>query len=162
MQCSLDLMFSMLQISTWECTRRNLRESKNYRLSGPNRSRVSNWKSGSIQNHSISVYLVWSTLGKIETTLQIGKILERVCENAILNHKHKYQKWYMTKIMYTRATARVVMYTASIGYFKGLIISTHLQKQFIFRLSAPASRVDVLKNTEMNSFACFHYLGWTP
>ena len=35
----------------------------------------------------------------------IGEILEKVCENAILNHRRKYQKWYMTKIMYTRATA---------------------------------------------------------
>ena len=70
------------------------------------------------------MFSVRSTLGKIETTLQIGEILEKAYENAILNHKRKYQKWYVTKIMYTRVTARVVMYTVSIGYFKGLIIST--------------------------------------
>ena len=84
--------------------------------------RVSNRKSGSIQNHLISVFSVRSTLGKKETTLQISEVLEKACENAKLNHKRKYQKWYVTKIMYTRATARVAMYTASIGYFKGLII----------------------------------------
>ena len=35
-----------------------------------------------------------------------------------------HQKWYVTKIMLSRETAPAVMYTASIGYFKGILIST--------------------------------------
>ncbi len=54
--------------------------------------RVSNRKSESMQNQSISVFSVRSTLGMIETTLQISETLEKVCENALLNHKYKYQK----------------------------------------------------------------------
>ena len=54
--------------------------------------RVSNRKSESMQNQSISEFSVRSTLGKMETTPQIGNTLEKVCENAILNHKRKYQK----------------------------------------------------------------------
>ena len=34
-----------------------------------------------------------STLGKIETTLQIGEALEKVRVNAILNHTHKSNMW---------------------------------------------------------------------
>ena len=44
-----------------------------------------------MQNQSTSVFSVRSTLGKIETTLQIGDALEKLCENAILNHKRKYK-----------------------------------------------------------------------
>ena len=61
--------------------------------------RVSNWKSESMQNWSISVFSVRPTLGKIETTPQIGDTLEKVCENTILNHKCKYQERYVTKII---------------------------------------------------------------
>ena len=46
-----------------------------------------------MQNQSTLVFSVRSTLGKIETTPQIGKILEKVCENAMLDHKRKYKKW---------------------------------------------------------------------
>ena len=55
--------------------------------------RVTNLKGGSIQNQSTLVLSVRSTLGKIETTLQIGKILDKFSEIAILNHKRKYKKW---------------------------------------------------------------------
>ena len=40
-----------------------------------------------------------STLGKIETTLQIGETLEKVRAYAILNHTHKYKYDYVTKPM---------------------------------------------------------------
>ena len=55
-------------------------------------SRVSNPKSESMQNKFISVFLSRSTLGKIETTPQIGEALEKVHANAILNHERKYKK----------------------------------------------------------------------
>ena len=54
------------------------------------------WKYAKLIHLSISVR---STLGKIETTPQIGDTLEKVCKNTILNHKCKRQEWYMTKIM---------------------------------------------------------------
>ena len=45
-----------------------------------------------MKNEFISVFSSRSTLGKIETTPQIGKALEKVCANAILNHELKYKK----------------------------------------------------------------------
>ena len=48
--------------------------------------RVSNRKGLSMQNKFISVLWSRSTLGKIETTLQIGYALGKVREKAILNH----------------------------------------------------------------------------
>ena len=48
--------------------------------------RVSNPKSESMQNEFISVFSGRSTVGKIETTPQIGEALEKVRTNAILNH----------------------------------------------------------------------------
>ena len=55
-----------------------------------------------MQNQSTLVFSVRSTLGKIETTPQIGEALEKVRENAILNHKCKYKKnGYVTKTMRT-------------------------------------------------------------
>ena len=61
--------------------------------------RVSNRKSGSMQIQSASMFFSKSTLGKIETTLQIGETLEKVRANAILNHTHKYKYGYVTKPM---------------------------------------------------------------
>ena len=52
-------------------------------------NRVSNRKSRSMQ---ISVVSSRPTLGKIETTLQIGYALGKVRDNAILNHTCKYKK----------------------------------------------------------------------
>ena len=49
-------------------------------------SRVPNPKSESMQNEFISVFLGRSTLGKLETTPQIGEALEKVRANAILNY----------------------------------------------------------------------------
>ena len=66
---------------------------------------MSNPKSESMQNEFFSVFSSRSTLGKIETTPQIGEALERVGANAILNHEHKYKKGYVTKIMHTEAGA---------------------------------------------------------
>ena len=54
--------------------------------------RVTNLKSVGMQNQSTSVFSVRSTLGNIETTPQIGEILEKVCENTMLNHEPKYKK----------------------------------------------------------------------
>ena len=45
-----------------------------------------------MQNQSTSVFSVKATLGKIETTLQIGETPEKLREIAILNHKRKYKK----------------------------------------------------------------------
>ena len=55
--------------------------------------RVSNRKGQSMQNEFFSVVSSRPTLGKIETTLQIGYALGKVREKAILNHKPKYKKW---------------------------------------------------------------------
>ena len=66
---------------------------------------MSNPKSESMQNEFFSVFSSRSTLGKIETTPQIGEALERVGANAILNHERKYKKGYVTKIMHTEAGA---------------------------------------------------------
>ena len=55
--------------------------------------RVSNRNSRSMQNEFISVFSCRPTLGKIETTPQIGYALGKVHENAKLNHQHKYKKW---------------------------------------------------------------------
>ena len=55
--------------------------------------RVSNRNSRSMQNEFILVVSCRPTLGKIETTPQIGYALGKVRENAKLNHKHKYKKW---------------------------------------------------------------------
>ena len=54
--------------------------------------RVSNRKGRSMQNEFVSVVSNRPTLGKIETTPQIGYALGNVRENAILNHKPKYKK----------------------------------------------------------------------
>ena len=62
--------------------------------------RVSNRINESMQNQSTSVFSSRSTLGKIETTLQIGETLEKVRANAILNHTHKYKYGYVTKPMH--------------------------------------------------------------
>ena len=70
-----------------------------------NKYRVSNPKSESIQNKFISVFLSRSTLGMTETTPQIGEALEKVCANAILYHKRKYKKDYVTKMMHIGAGA---------------------------------------------------------
>ena len=45
-----------------------------------------------MQNEFISVISSRPTLGKIETTPQIGYALGKVRDNAILNHTCKYQK----------------------------------------------------------------------
>ena len=56
--------------------------------------RVSNRKSESIQNIFISACSSRSTLGKIKIMLHIGEPLEKVGENAILNHIiRENQKW---------------------------------------------------------------------
>ena len=60
---------------------------------GSTKSRVSNRKVLSMQNKFVSVLSSRSTLGKIETTLQIGYALGKVREKAILNHRPKYKKW---------------------------------------------------------------------
>ena len=44
-------------------------------------------KGGSMQTNPPWYFRYRSTLGKIETTLQICEILEKVCENAIYNTK---------------------------------------------------------------------------
>ena len=54
--------------------------------------RVSNPNSESMQNKFISVFLSRSTLGMTETASLIGEALEKVCANAILNHKRKSKK----------------------------------------------------------------------
>ena len=62
--------------------------------------RVSNRKSRSMQNEFISVVSCRPTLGKIETTPQIGYALGKVHDNAILNHMCKYKKkGYVTNTM---------------------------------------------------------------
>ena len=63
------------------------------------RGRVSNRKSESMQIQSASMFFSRSTPSKIETTLQIGEILEKVRANAILYHTHKYKYGYVTKPM---------------------------------------------------------------
>ena len=45
-----------------------------------------------MQNEFVSVVSSRPTLGKIETTLQIGYAFDKVREKAILNHKPKYKK----------------------------------------------------------------------
>ena len=52
--------------------------------------RVSNRKGLSMQSKFVLVLSNRSTLGKIETTLQIGYALRKVREKAILNHKPNY------------------------------------------------------------------------
>ena len=72
-------------------------------------ARVSNRKRISMQNKFVSVLSSRSTLGKIETTLQIGYTLGKVREKAIiLNHKPKYKKknGYVTKTMCIEAGAQ--------------------------------------------------------
>ena len=73
-----------------------------------------------MQNELVSVVSSRPTLGKIETTLQIGYALGNVCEKAILNHKPKYKKLYVTKTMCIEAGAQAVRYTISRGYFENL------------------------------------------
>ena len=45
-----------------------------------------------MQNEFVSVVSSRPTLGKIETTSQIGFALGKVREKAILNHKPKYKE----------------------------------------------------------------------
>ena len=54
--------------------------------------RVSNRRGRRMQNEFVSVVSSRPTLGKIETTLQIGYAFGKVREKAILNHKPKYKK----------------------------------------------------------------------
>ncbi len=68
-------------------------------------ARVSNRKSRSMLNEFTSVFSNRFTLAKIETTPQIGKILETVCKNTTLNHKDKCKNGYVTKTMRTGAGA---------------------------------------------------------
>ena len=62
------------------------------------------------------------TLGKIETTPQIGYALGKVHGKAILNHKPNGAKknGYVTKTMCIEAGAQAVRYTTSRGYFESL------------------------------------------
>ena len=46
-----------------------------------------------MKNEFVSVVSSRLTLGKIETTPQIGYAPGKVREKAILNHKPKYKKW---------------------------------------------------------------------
>ena len=74
-----------------------------------------------MQNKFVSVVSSRPTLGKIETTLQIGYALGKVREKTILNHKPKYKKnGYVTKTMCIEASAQAVRYTTSRGYFESL------------------------------------------
>ena len=89
-----------------------------------------------------------TTLGKIETTSQIGYALGKVREMAILNHKPKYKKknGYVTKTMCIEAGAHAVRYTTSRGYFESLTIITGIvrrmpqttSKMVYISVSAPA------------------------
>ena len=73
-----------------------------------------------MQDEFVLVISSRPTLGKIETTLQIGYALGKVREKAILNHKPKYKKWLVTKTMYIEAGAQAVRYTTSRVYFESL------------------------------------------
>ena len=55
-------------------------------------ARVSNRKCRSMKNEFVSVVSSRPTLGKIETTQQIGYAPGKVREKAILSHKAKYKK----------------------------------------------------------------------
>ena len=84
---------------------------------------MSNRKGQSMQNEFVSVVSSRPTLGKIETTLQIGYALGKVREKAILNHKPKYtekKNGHVTKTMCIEAGAQAVRYTTSRGYFESL------------------------------------------
>ena len=84
-------------------------------------SRVPNRKGRRIQNKFVSLDSSTPTLGKIETTPQIGYAFGKVREKAILNHKPKYKKnGYVTKTMCIGAGIQTVMYTTSRGYFESL------------------------------------------
>ena len=67
------------------------------RISSQAYARVNTLKSEDMQTNPLLVFSVRSTLGKIEPTLQIGKALEKLRENTILNHKRKYKKWLRDK-----------------------------------------------------------------
>ena len=69
----------------------------------PTFDRVSNRKGQSMQNEFISVVSSRPTLGKIETTPQIGYVLG-----------------YVTKTMCIEAGTQAVRYTTSRGYFESL------------------------------------------
>ena len=73
-----------------------------------------------MQNEFVSVVSSRPTLGKIETTPQIGYALGKVRKKAILNHKPKYKNGYVTKTMCIEAGAQAVRYTTSRGYFESL------------------------------------------
>ena len=103
-------------------------------------SRVSNPKSEGMQNE-FSVFSSRSTLGKIETTPQIGEALERVGANAILNHERKYKKGYVTKIMHMKTFSRISLICSVVSIFP---------------------RVDLTENTEMKWFCILPLFGWTP
>ena len=48
-----------------------------------------------MQNEFVSVVSSRTTLGKIETTSQIGYVLGKVREMAVLNHKTQVQKKWL-------------------------------------------------------------------
>ena len=76
-----------------EATRPRLSRTRSQQQRSFQPHRVSNRKGQSMQNKFVSVVSSRPTLGKIETTLQIGYALRNVREKAILNHKPKYKKW---------------------------------------------------------------------
>ena len=71
-----------------------------------------------MQNESVSVVSSRPTLGKIETTLQIGYALGKVREKLIISPSTK--NGYVTKTMRIEAGAQAVRYTTSRGYFQSL------------------------------------------
>ena len=70
-----------------------------------------------MQNEFVSVVSSRPTLGKIETTLQIGYALGKVREKAI---SPSTKNGYVTKTMCIEAGAQDVRYTTSRGYFESL------------------------------------------
>ena len=82
-------------------------------------ARVSNRKG---QNKFVSEVSSRPTLGKIETTPQIGYALGKVRGKAILYQAQVQKNGYVTKIMRIEPGAGVqaVRYTTSTGYFESL------------------------------------------
>ena len=75
-----------------------------------------------MQNKFVSVVSSRPTLGRIETTPQIGYALGNVREKAILNliTSPSTKNGYVTKTMCIEAGAQAVRYTTSRGYFESL------------------------------------------
>ena len=88
-----------------------------------------------MQNEFISVVSSRPTLGKIESTPQIGYALGKVCVNAILNYKRKYKNGYVTKTMHKEAGTQAVRYTTSRGHFNSLTTGV------VWRTSQTTSKV---------------------